>query len=80
MLAAEEAVFMAYYRDDPWGDHRADIRSAQIAQLLYNVNAPKGKARKITDFLLFWKKQPAPEDPNISQSVRSTFAKILGKK
>ena len=80
MLAAEEAAYMAYYRDDPWGDHRADIRAAQIAQLLYNTNAPKGKTKKITEFLLFWKKPPAPEDPDIAHSVRSVFGKIIGKK
>ena len=81
MLAAEEAAYMAYYRDDPWGDHRADIRSAQITKMLYDVNRGKdSKERKLTDFLMFWKIPPAPEDPNVTQSVRSVFGKLMGKK
>lgn len=81
MLAAEEATFMAYYREDPWGDHRADIRSAQIVKKLHDINRGKGSSeRKLTDFLLFWKKPPAPEDPDISKTVRSTFAKLMSKK
>ena len=80
MLAAEEAVLLAAYRLEPWGDLRLELALAQIAQLLHNINAPKGKARKLQDFLLFWKKPPAPEDPDISKTVRSTFAKLMSKK
>ena len=81
MLAAEEAAFMAFYREDPWGDQRADLRSAQIVKMLYDVNRGKGgKERKLTDFLMFWKKPPAPEDPNIRNSVLSSFGKLMGKK
>ena len=81
MLAAEEAAFMAFYREDPWGDHRADIRSAQIAQIVYNSNCgKKEKAKKLVDFLPFYKKPAAPADPNIGQSVLSAFGKLMGKK
>lgn len=81
MLAAEETAYMAYYRDDPFGDHRADVMLAQIAQILWNSNvSKKDKARKITDFLPFYRKPPAPEDPNITTSIKSVFSKLMGKK
>ena len=71
---------MAYYREDPWGDQRADLRSAQIAQILWNANCKKDKARKLTEFLMFWKKPPAPEDTNIRESVMGVFGKLMSKK
>ncbi len=81
MLAAQEVSYMAYYRDDPFGDHRTDVMLAQIAQILWNANCgKKEKAKKLTDFLPFYHKPPAPEDPNVTGSVRSVFAKLMGKK
>jgi len=79
MTAAEETLMMAYYRIDPWGDHRADIRSAQIVKMLYDVNrGKKGKERKLTDFLMFWKK-PTKVDPNVATSIRDHFGKLVSK-
>ena len=81
MTSAEETLLMAYYRDDPWGDHRADIRSGQIAQILWNSNvSKKDKARKLTDFLPFYRKPTPKEDPDIGTSVVSAFSKLMGKK
>jgi hypothetical protein len=81
MMAAEEALMMAYYREDPWGDHRADIRSAQISQILWNANcSKKEKAKKLVDFLPFYRKKPK-EDPDVGTSIKSAFSKlIMGKK
>ena len=81
MLAAEETHLLAFYRVQPWGDQRADLRSAQIVKMLYDVNRGKNsKDRKLTDFLMFWKKPAAPADPNIGQSVLAAFGKLMGKK
>lgn len=72
---------MAYYRDDPFGDHRTDVMLAQIAQILWNANVgKKDKAKKLVDFLPFYRKPPAPEDPNVTSSVRSAFSRMIGKK
>ena len=78
MTAAEETLLMAYYRDDPWGDHRADIRAGQVAQILWNSNAKKSK--KLTDFLPFYRKPTPKEDPNIDTSILSAFSQLMGKK
>jgi hypothetical protein len=73
MTAAEEISWIAYSKSQPFGDDRADLRSAQIAQILWNVNvSKKGSARKITDFLPFHRK---PKDPDINKSVRAFFKK-----
>ena len=80
MMAAEETLLMAAYRDDPWGSHRQDVMLAQIAQILWNVNVnKKEKARKLVDFLPFYRK-PVKEDPEIATSVKTLFGKIMSKK
>ena len=63
----------------PFGDERADLRSAQIAQILYNTNVKKENARKITDFLPFRRKR-VTKDERIDQSVKSFFGKFTKRK
>lgn len=44
--------WVAVYRVDPWGEHRADVRTAIVACTLASINTPKGKPRpKVADFL-----------------------------
>ena len=46
----------AYYRVEPWGEWRADVRSAQIATILANVNRDQKKKPEpytIKDMMLF---------------------------
>jgi len=63
MTAAEETMWFAYHQDHPIGPDRIEAHLAQIAQLLFNVNAKKQDRRKLTDFILFYRKQvKAPED------------------
>jgi len=76
MSALEETHWMALYQFEPWGDHRADIRSGQIAQILYNSNVKKGRSKTLTDFLPFYRKK-VKEDENIVQSVRNVFANVI---
>lgn len=77
MSALEESYWVAYYQDDPFGDHRGDIRSAQICQMLYAINAGKRSERKkLSDFLPFYRKK-AKVDENITDSVRSVFGEII---
>jgi hypothetical protein len=71
LMALEETYWIAYAKTDPFGDDRADLRSAQIAQILWNTNAKKGSARKITDFLPYWRKPKV----DINKSVRAFFGK-----
>lgn len=62
MSAAEFADHWDDYTYRPWGDRRADIRTALLAQQIANY---AGKMRKdpakLTDFLLDFERQPEPE-------------------
>lgn len=50
--ADELAEWQALYRIDPWGEGRADLRSAMICFILYQANRGKDSPdRKLTDFL-----------------------------
>ena len=72
MSAAEEVAWIAYYRESPFGDLRADMRNALVAQLIHNVNAGKGKSRKLQDFMLFQTKTHAPQQLD-TKNIRSNF-------
>jgi hypothetical protein len=74
MTAAEETAWIAYFKEDPFGPQRDDIRSAQIVQMVHNVNAPKGKARKLEDFLLFRKSPQEGDDP---ATIRKNFESLI---
>jgi len=80
MTAAEEAMWICVYRTDPWGDERADMRSAQISQILYNTNVKKEDRKKLTDFLPFYRKPAKPKDENVNQSIRNIFGKLANRK
>lgn len=52
----------SYYETEPWGEWRADARSAQIAAILANSNRDVNKhpqAFEIKDFMLFAKADEA---------------------
>ncbi len=56
--------WMAYYNVEPFGEERADLRSAIVACQIVNVNIPKGKKRaKVADFMPDFK-------PKKQQSVK----------
>ena len=56
--------WMAYYDIEPFGEERADLRSAIVACQIVNVNIPKGKKRfKPGDFMPDFK-------PKKQQSVK----------
>ena len=70
---------MGYFKEDPFGDHRADVRNAQLLQLLYNINAGKKASKKtLTDWMPFYRKK-VTVDEDISTSIRNRFATLIGK-
>ena len=73
LTAAEEASWIAYYRIEPFGDQRADMRNALIAQIQYNSQVKKDKARKLQDFMLFAAKPERAE----SAKVRTNFENFI---
>lgn len=49
----ELAEWEAYYRLEPWGEERADLRSGVLASLICNaLRGKSGKTRKPQDFML----------------------------
>jgi len=72
---------MAFYRIDPWGEWRADVRSALLASLVANANRdPKRKATpyRLEDFMLFEKekkRQSVEEQKAIAKMVHAAFQK-----
>jgi hypothetical protein len=52
MTAREFTEWQAYYSLEPFGERRADYRTAQIVQMLANINrGPDTKPFPLSDFL-----------------------------
>lgn len=49
----EISEWAAYYRINPWGQFRADLRMGIQAALFANANSQKGKTFKPSDFMPF---------------------------
>lgn len=83
MSALEETYWIAFTQEcGPIGDDRADLRSAQVCQLLYDIHAgKKSQRKKITDWLMFYRKR-VKEDPDISTKIKDRFSQLIdqGKK
>ena len=79
MSAYEETAWAKLYEISPFGDYRADVRSAQIAQLIYSANAPKQSRKKtLTDFMPFFRKR-VTVDPDVNSNVRAFFGNLVDK-
>lgn len=73
LSARELKEWMAFYSIEPWGEYRADVRSAMVSMLLYGAN--KGRnAPKLTikDFMPFAEK----EEVSQADQVKRTREKI----
>lgn len=74
-LSSKELVeWWAYSNLEPWGDRRADLRSAIQA---YASAAPWSKTAKVTDFLLDF--EPAAERQMTVEEWRSYLISLGGK-
>jgi len=74
MSALEETYWAAYFKDDPWGDHRADIRNGQLMELIYKLAlGKKAKKRQFTEWLPFYRKRIKEDDPEAITKVRALF-------
>jgi hypothetical protein len=75
LTAAEEAHWIALYRQDPWGQQRGDMRAALIAQLIHNSNSKKPK--KFHEFMLFGGKAESAGDDNAT--IRKNFETLIAR-
>jgi len=80
MSAEEFTQWAAFYRLEPWGEARADLRSGVVASLLFNIH--KGKDTEPlspADFLLFQDKEartaetPARDGTDLQRRFRAMF-------
>lgn len=72
----ELSEWMAFYKLEPWGDERADLRIAILASLYANANRKKGQAPfKPSDFIPRF--EPPEEQP---PEQMKAFLHQMGKK
>lgn len=70
MSSRELAEWMAYDRIEPFGDERADLRSAIVASTFANIHARKGKSFAPVDFMPFTEK---PKEQALSTRILGFF-------
>lgn len=59
MTSEELSEWHAFYKLEPFGEERADLRSGIVASILVNTNLKKGaKATTPLDFMPYAEKQP----------------------
>ena len=83
MTAAEETYWAALHAEEPFGYTRIDSSLAQIAQLLFHINAKtpapsksyKPQKRSLTDFMLFYRR-PAKQQDNVEDQLLSAFTHL----
>lgn len=80
MSSMELSEWMAYYEVEPFGEERADYRSAMIAWVLASVYSKKGHKPKIEDFMPFLdKKRSRQQSPEEIQGVLNLVSGLGSK-
>lgn len=51
LTSSEVVEWEAFYRIDPWGEDRADLRSAIVAYTVASAHTRKGKKLKLSQFI-----------------------------
>lgn len=78
MSSAELSLYMAYYRVDPWGEERADLRNAMGMSQTANLHRDTKKRPEpfgIDDFMPF-RKKPEPDADELREKVSGVFQKL----
>lgn len=77
MTLREFARWQAKWNQEPWGEHRADLRSAQICATLANIHRDGKKHPepfKIDEFLLFKRETEVIAAPKRAVAAPETVA------
>lgn len=72
--AREREEWAAYFDVEPWGEERADLRSAIVAATVANVN--KGKNRQPFKPADFMPKFEKPKAPSADEQVEAVFGAL----
>lgn len=78
MSAAEFDMWMIRASTEPFLAKRIDAGFAHIAMWLHNVNVKKGKAKPLSEFLLFKPEEPEPTG-SMDDQVMGVFSKLIAK-
>jgi len=74
MSGQELTEWEAYYRLEPWGEERADLRSGVVAALISNAFRGKGgKVQKPQDFMLRFGLDVQTEPMKLWAKIKATF-------
>jgi hypothetical protein len=77
MDSAEMAEWMAFYRIEPFGEQREDVRAGIVASTIANF-MQGGKKPKIftpSDFMLFKQEKPQ-EESGVVEQVKAVFSQF----
>lgn len=73
----ELSEWQAFYRVDPFGDQRADLRQGITSAIIANMFADKGKAQPPMVFMPFREPEPEPEpDPQPAKQQMTIVQQI----
>lgn len=78
MSSKEITEWMAYNNLEPFGEERADVRSAMIACVM--ANAFSKKKHKIEDFILKFKRRKKGKTKRMDWQVMKKICQIFSKK
>ena len=79
MTSAQLSEWMAFYRLEPWGEERADLRAGIVASTIANSNRGKGqKPFKVADFLPSF--EPESEEEAAARLMARAMAALGGKR
>jgi hypothetical protein len=76
MRPSELGLWAALWRIEPWGDERADLRSAIVASVLANVNRnPQKRSQPFQpkDFMPYVQQEKSAQDEDLSRRLRATL-------
>lgn len=80
MDSKEISEWMAYYRLEPFGEERADLRSGIIASILANVHRKKGAAAFGPEDFMYRAEQPEAKPTAGELMKKAASALGLGRK
>lgn len=78
MSAREFAEWMAYYRLEPFGEERADLRAGIIASASVNVWAKRGRSAKPSDFMPKFAARPQVQSLDEIKAKLGMIAELQG--
>lgn len=83
MSSREFVEWMAYYRIDPFGEDRADLRQAMTTAAVHNTieaQRKNPKWKKATDFLPFAESPEKDDEPATPEELKGKLLAFAGKR